>query len=217
MDSNTSASSLIGYLIPFQRHDPALPSRYHSALGSNPLYCDCSLKWFSDWIKLDYVEPGIARCAEPESMKDKLILSTPSSNFVCKERVSNEILSKCDACYTFPCKNKAQCMSTATKNGERDYECRCQPGYHGKHCEFMIDACYGNPCRNNATCTVLEEGRFSCKCQAGYTGARCETNIDDCVENKCLNNATCIDGVESYKCSCQPGFTGEFVAFDMFA
>ncbi|XP_037915556.1 protein slit isoform X1 [Hermetia illucens] len=182
----------------------------HIALGSNPLYCDCSLKWFSDWIKLDYVEPGIARCAEPESMKDKLILSTPSSNFVCKERVSNEILSKCDACYTFPCKNKAQCMSTATKNGERDYECRCQPGYHGKHCEFMIDACYGNPCRNNATCTVLEEGRFSCKCQAGYTGARCETNIDDCVENKCLNNATCIDGVESYKCSCQPGFTGEF-------
>lgn len=43
---------------------------------------------------------------------------------------------------------------------EKDYECRCAPGYHGKNCEFMIDACYGNPCRNSATCKVLEEGRF---------------------------------------------------------
>ncbi|XP_055904656.1 protein slit isoform X2 [Eupeodes corollae] len=178
----------------------------HIALGSNPLYCDCSLKWFSDWIKLDYVEPGIARCAEPESMKDKLILSTPSQHFACKEKISNEILSKCDACYTMPCQNKGECNPLP----QRDYQCRCQPGYHGRHCEFMIDACYGNPCRNNATCTVLEEGRFSCQCSPGYTGVRCETNIDDCAGNKCHNNATCIDGVESYTCNCQPGFNGEY-------
>lgn len=172
------------------------------------MYCDCSLKWFSDWIKLDYVEPGIARCSEPDYMKDKLILSTPSHNFVCKSKVSNEILAKCDACFTYPCQNKAKCVSLP----ERDYQCLCQPGFHGKHCEFMIDACYGNPCRNNATCTVLEEGRFSCQCAAGYTGARCETNIDDCLgETKCQNNATCVDGIESYTCECQPGFTGKFL------
>jgi slit 2 len=101
----------------------------HSALGSNPLYCDCSLKWLSEWVKLDYVEPGIARCAEPERMKDKLILSTPANQFVCKEKVSNEILSKCDACYTFPCKNNAECMVKT----DRLYECKCAPGYHGQH------------------------------------------------------------------------------------
>lgn len=140
-------------------------------------------------------------------MKDKLILSTPSQNFVCKGKVDSAVLAKCDACYTSPCQNKAKCISLP----QRDYQCLCQPGYHGKHCEFMIDACYGGPCRNNATCTVLEEGRFSCLCSPGYTGVRCETNIDDCLgEIKCQNNATCIDGVESYTCQCRPGFTGEF-------
>lgn len=176
-----------------------------SALGNNPLYCDCSLKWLSDWIKLDYVEHGIARCVEPESMNGKLILSTPSHNFVCKEKIRNEILSKCNACYTMPCQNNAECLPLP----QRDYKCQCQPGYHGRHCEYMIDACYGNPCRNNATCTVMEEGRFSCQCEPGYLGARCEINIDDCLDHKCQNNATCVDGVQSYLCNCQPGFSGK--------
>lgn len=54
------------------------------ALGANPLYCDCSLRWLADWVKVDYVEPGIARCLEPPNMKEKLILSTPSASFQCK-------------------------------------------------------------------------------------------------------------------------------------
>lgn len=170
------------------------------------MYCDCSLKWLSEWVKLDYVEPGIAKCAEPETMKDKLILSTPATSFVCKGKVSDEILSKCNACFTFPCKNDGECVPLA----ERKYECQCPPGYHGPQCEFMIDACYGNPCRNNATCIVLEEGRFSCECAAGYTGSRCEINIDDCQDHKCQNNGTCIDGVETYSCQCLSGFSGEF-------
>lgn len=140
-------------------------------------------------MKLDYVEPGIARCAEPITMKDKLILSTPAAAFQCKGkniiyrfkkyilfncvimclinglivivvgRVGNDILAKCDACYTFPCQNGGKCAPMP----ERHYECRCAPGYHGHHCEYMIDACYGNPCRNGATCKVLEEGRFRYK------------------------------------------------------
>lgn len=71
-------------------------------------------------------------------------------------KISNEILAKCDACYTFPCKNNGKCDTLP----DRDYECKCVPGYHGKNCEFMIDACYGNPCRNGGTCKLLEEGRF---------------------------------------------------------
>ena len=66
------------------------------------------------------------------------------------------MLAKCDSCFTFPCLNGATCRPTT----ERDYQCLCAPGYHGKLCESAIDACYGNPCRNGATCKVLEEGRF---------------------------------------------------------
>ena len=53
------------------------------ALGGNPLYCDCNLKWLSDWIKKDHKEPGIAACVGPEKMVNKLMLMTPSQDFQC--------------------------------------------------------------------------------------------------------------------------------------
>ncbi|KAI5706247.1 hypothetical protein M8J75_006298 [Diaphorina citri] len=178
----------------------------HLAIGGNPLYCDCGLAWLSEWVKRDYVEPGIARCTEPASMRDKLLLTAPASSFQCKEKVSDEILSKCNACYKSPCTNQGVCEPLP----ERQYQCRCTPGYHGQHCEFMIDACYGNPCRNSGTCKLLEEGRFNCECAPGYTGDRCEINIDDCLSHKCENNATCVDLIQAYECRCAPGFQGEF-------
>ena len=33
-------------------------------------------------------------------------------------------------------------------------------------------------------------------------------DIDDCTPNICANGGTCIDGVNSYTCSCSPGYTG---------
>ncbi|CAH1393719.1 unnamed protein product [Nezara viridula] len=178
----------------------------HLALGSNPLWCDCSLRWLADWVKRDYVEPGIARCSEPPNLKDKLLLTTPSSSFQCKVRVRNDILAKCNACYTNPCSNQGECEPLP----ERKYKCICTPGYHGNHCQYMIDACYGNPCRNQGSCRVLEEGRFSCDCLPGFTGTHCENNIDDCSQNKCENNATCIDLVQAYECRCQAGYMGSY-------
>ncbi|XP_067141725.1 protein slit-like isoform X1 [Centruroides vittatus] len=178
----------------------------HIALGANPLYCDCSMRWLSDWIKKDYIEPGIARCAEPHLMKDKLILTAPSNHFVCAGKPEPYILAKCDACYTFPCQNGATCISKLL----RDYTCKCEPGYHGRNCEYVIDACYGNPCENGGTCKVLETGRFSCHCPSGFEGDRCETNIDDCIANKCENNATCIDYIDRYECKCSSGYIGNY-------
>jgi len=63
----------------------------YRALGGNPLYCDCNLKWLSDWIKQGYKEPGIAACVGPEDMQNKLLLTTPSYKFQCYGQLSTSI------------------------------------------------------------------------------------------------------------------------------
>ncbi|XP_043269107.1 protein slit isoform X1 [Venturia canescens] len=185
-----------------------LDSIRHLALGSNPLYCDCNLRWLAEWVKKDLdVEPGIAMCKEPPSMKEKLLLTAPTSLFQCKTKQQPaDVLAKCDVCYTVPCENGGFCETLP----DRKFRCKCSPGYHGDRCQHKIDACYGNPCRNSGTCKVLEEGRFSCDCSPGYEGIRCESNVDDCANNKCSNNATCVDLVQAYRCDCAPGFMGEY-------
>lgn len=57
---------------------------FSRAIGANPLYCDCNMQWLSDWVKSEYKEPGIARCAGPGEMADKLLLTTPSKKFTCQ-------------------------------------------------------------------------------------------------------------------------------------
>ncbi|XP_045582081.2 protein slit isoform X2 [Procambarus clarkii] len=178
----------------------------HIALGANPLYCDCSMAWLAKWVGGDYVEPGIARCADPRPMRDKLVLTTPPEMFICSDRVPDEVLAKCDLCYTRPCQNGGVCRSSPGQQ----YECRCTAGFHGPECQYRIDACYGNPCNNGGTCKVFETGRYVCHCPTGFEGGRCEVNIDDCSNNKCINGASCIDGITSYSCSCPAGYTGEY-------
>jgi slit protein 2 len=53
------------------------------ALGSNPFNCDCKLRWLSEWVKRDYIEPGIAKCSYPSHLEEKLILTTPSDHYKC--------------------------------------------------------------------------------------------------------------------------------------
>ena len=42
----------------------------------------------------------------------------------------------------------------------------------------------------------------------GYSGTKCETNIDDCLDISCGQNGTCIDGLNTYSCQCDRGFSG---------
>lgn len=64
-------------------HSPLALLLAGRALGANPLHCDCHMQWLSDWVKSGYKEPGIARCAGPGDMADKLLLTTPSKKFTC--------------------------------------------------------------------------------------------------------------------------------------
>lgn len=64
---------------------------FSRAIGANPLYCDCNMQWLSDWVKSEYKEPGIARCAGPGEMADKLLLTTPSKKFTCEGMTFNHL------------------------------------------------------------------------------------------------------------------------------
>ncbi|CAI9733149.1 homolog 2 slit-like isoform X1 [Octopus vulgaris] len=182
-----------------------LHSLTHIVLGGNPLYCDCNLKWLSDWIKKDFLEPGIATCAGPPPMSNKLLLTTPSYNFQCGKKPDPVVMSKCNACYENPCQHGSTCTVVSFQN----FTCSCTPGYYGTKCEKEIDSCFGNPCYNGASCEVLDNGRFICHCPRGFNGYRCESNIDDCTNHSCQNNATCIDLVETYTCQCPIGYIGK--------
>ena len=46
------------------------------------------------------------------------------------------------------------------------------------------------------------------QCIPGFTGPNCDV-VDDCVGVTCSGNGQCVDGVNSFSCTCDPGFIGE--------
>uniref|UniRef100_A0A8C4LK32 Slit homolog 2 protein n=1 Tax=Equus asinus asinus TaxID=83772 RepID=A0A8C4LK32_EQUAS len=179
----------------------------HLAIGANPLYCDCNMQWLSDWVKSEYKEPGIARCAGPGEMADKLLLTTPSKKFTCQGPMDVNILAKCNPCLSNPCKNDGTCNNDPVDF----YRCTCPYGFKGQDCDVPIHACISNPCKHGGTCHLKEGEKdgFWCICADGFEGENCEVNVDDCEDNDCENNSTCVDGINNYTCLCPPEYTGE--------
>uniref|UniRef100_A0A670ZEC7 Slit homolog 1 protein n=1 Tax=Pseudonaja textilis TaxID=8673 RepID=A0A670ZEC7_PSETE len=179
----------------------------HLAIGANPLHCDCHMQWLSDWVKSEYKEPGIARCAGPGEMADKLLLTTPSKKFTCQGPMDVIVLAKCSPCLSNPCKNGGSCNNDPVDF----YSCSCPYGFKGRDCEVPIHGCISSPCKEGGTCHLKEDEKngFWCACADGFEGENCEVNIDDCEDNDCENNATCIDGINNYTCLCPPEYTGE--------
>ncbi|XP_034150392.1 slit homolog 1 protein [Esox lucius] len=177
----------------------------HLAIGANPLYCDCRLRWLSDWVKSGYKEPGIARCAGPTGMEGKLLLTTPGTKFECLGPVEPSVQARCSPCVSSPCQNQGVCQSDPAEL----YACVCVAGFTGKYCETPVDVCASNPCTNGGTCISDEQTRgFSCSCLVGFHGSFCEVDIDDCEDHGCENGATCVDGVGNYTCFCPPFYIG---------
>ncbi|XP_071264563.1 slit homolog 2 protein isoform X5 [Salvelinus alpinus] len=182
-----------------------LASLSHLALGANPLYCDCRMQWLSDWVKSGYKEPGIARCAGPGDMTDKLLLTTPSKKFTCTGPLDLSIQAKCDSCLSNPCHNDGTCSNHPVTF----YRCSCPYGFKGQDCEEPLHACISNPCQNAGTCHLKEGERsnYWCVCAEGFEGDVCEINVDDCEDNDCENNSTCVDGINNYTCMCGLEYT----------
>uniref|UniRef100_A0AAZ3NNS2 Slit homolog 2 (Drosophila) n=1 Tax=Oncorhynchus tshawytscha TaxID=74940 RepID=A0AAZ3NNS2_ONCTS len=185
-----------------------LASLSHLALGANPLYCDCRMQWLSDWVQSGYREPGIARCAGPGDMTDKLLLTTPSKKFTCTGPLDVSIQAKCDPCLSNPCHNDGTCSNHPVTF----YRCSCPYGFKGQDCEEPLHACIGNPCQNAGTCHLKEGERSNSwldPLPLSIGGDVCEINVDDCEDNDCENNSTCVDGVNNYTCMCGLEYTGE--------
>ena len=57
-------------------------------------------------------------------------------------------------------------------------------------------------------CMENFQGTHCSECAPGFTGSLCEFNIDDCTGVDCSGHGQCVDGVNSFSCSCDLGFTG---------
>jgi jagged-like protein len=62
-----------------------------------------------------------------------------------------------------PCVNALACTNRAG-----GYDCSCQKGWEGHHCDININDCVGQ-CLNGATCIDLVND-YHCACQPGFTG-----------------------------------------------
>uniref|UniRef100_A0A8D3AFN6 Slit homolog 3 (Drosophila) n=1 Tax=Scophthalmus maximus TaxID=52904 RepID=A0A8D3AFN6_SCOMX len=184
----------------------------HLALGANPLYCNCDLRWLSQWVKAGFKEPGIARCTGPPDMADRLLLTTPLNRFQCKAQrqcLKTGIENHDDqSSILFPCSNGGTCH---IQHGHEDhFSCVCPPGFEGHRCEINPDDCEDNDCENNSTC-IDGVNNYTCICPPNYTGDLCEEVVDPCLHgfDPCQHDSKCVHVGRSYRCDCLPGYVGQ--------
>ena len=63
--------------------------------------------------------------------------------------------------------------------------------------------------RITVLCAQNFTGSDCTQCVSGLTGSQCDININnDCKEETCSGNGRCIDGLNSFTCNCNSGYTG---------
>ncbi|XP_026126550.1 notch homolog 2 N-terminal-like protein [Carassius auratus] len=133
------------------------------------------------------------------------IARVPQRGCVCPLGYSGVRCELNDNNFDNPCTNGGK--SLLLPNNQ--YKCQCAHGWTGQHCE-QEDTCLSSPCANGGICYTLPNREFTCTCPPGYHGSRCLNDTDECVSfpSLCKNEGVCLNTPGSYRCNCQPGFTG---------
>ncbi|KAI8493268.1 hypothetical protein Bbelb_292720 [Branchiostoma belcheri] len=114
------------------------------------------------------------------------------------------------------------CAHGTCTDGVASYTCSCENGWEGTNCDQDYNECLSSPCAHG-TCTD-GVASYTCSCENGWRGINCDQDveklrllqtvtlagdqdIDECLSSPCAHG-TCIDGVASYTCSCENGWTG---------
>ncbi|KAF4790617.1 hypothetical protein TURU_138741 [Turdus rufiventris] len=189
----------------------------HLAIGANPLYCDCNMQWLSDWVKSEYKEPGIARCAGPGEMADKLLLTTPSKKFTCQDNpeiTSYSVLPiRKDPLRYYAGFSIFYLFIIHALLLEIPGPCGFLiPGPVDVNILAKCNPCLSNPCKNDGTCNNDPVDFYRCTCPYGFKGQDCDIPIHACISNPCHHGGTCHlkEGEkDGFWCACADGFEGE--------
>ncbi|KAL1022840.1 hypothetical protein UPYG_G00033150 [Umbra pygmaea] len=144
-------------------------------------------------IALPYFSPSVVKLLRTQ--EEQFLLMSPSP--------PQSGCSGLPVCQPNPCMNGASCHDLWNL-----FNCSCEEGWAGRHCELNTDTCDSNPCIHG-NCSI-QGLAYVCACDFGYTGVDCEEEVDVCENHLCANGATCLHGVNKYACLCTANYTGPY-------
>lgn len=107
-----------------------------------------------------------------------------------------------DECASDPCQNRGKCI-----DGIDRYLCLCPVGFVGLHCEINMDECMSAPCLHGRYWAPghVRELKNSLHPQGKTLKCHSSTSKAHLID---FDPFSCADGIFSYSCLCEPGWTG---------
>ncbi|XP_018648078.1 notch [Schistosoma mansoni] len=211
--------------------NPVRPCAANSSLCLNNATC-LDLMTTNENIEMINESNDLFVCLCPEAITTTTFNNNGNSSTFChcKPGFSGHYCENVqDYCQHSPCHNGGICMLQNSSNNnntinhmnvvtaESNYNCMCQPGYSGKHCEINIYDCFNQPCGSYGICKDEIDG-YHCECLKGWEGLHCnycDIDVNECLESEekqsslCQNGGQCINTYGSYICSCTTEYYGK--------